>query len=619
MTNSDHARALEASATPARPGLLSALGRPPYAAIVALLDRVSASAWFAYGSILLIQSKLLWGIWDYRDLTNGDTASYFRDANSWADSLHVNSVYSPLYTAAWGSLKWLIHDVYAVTIAHRVIIVLAATLLVLAVLRRLLPPGIAWLLALWWTVVPINYDTVYEVHLFALLPTLAAVLVALTFRGILMRAGVFLLLAAAGLLVRTELLVAVVPWAVLWAGYEIWMARRGLLEALPRWERRASRAVPIVLAAGLFAGVLITAAGGSRVRAADSKQKIILCQNYYAGVSQREKYPQGLDPNRPLSCGGVMLATFGDSRPTWVEAIRANPSAMGEHLLWNAQLIPQGMELMLFNQISGTLHVNPDSVPVTNSVAGAFLGLAAVTALIFAGLVLLWRERRRWWEDWLRQRAWGWAVLGCLGIAALIVMLMIRPRPSYLFNFSVLTLAVIGTCAMVIGSRWGWSSRLRAAIPLLAVAVLIAVPSHFHANYVTPQAGQGRPLLQMYDRLKPFRSVLAPITTRFLAPQFAVEGCIYATEGANCGRSVSYLEAITGAEGQTSLPELIKERQVNLIYADEQVLTNPLARDLMERLDRKGWEALGPAPSSGASWTLLRRPPSFPPYSDDRT
>jgi len=616
MPDSEHVRALEGSAaTSPRPSLLR---KPSYGAIVTWLEKVAELPWFAYGSILLIQSKVLWGIWDYRDLTNGDTASYFRDASHWADSLNVSPAYSPLYTAAWGSLKWLIDGVYDVTIAHRVIIVLAATLLVLAVLRRLLPAGLAWVLALWWTILPINFDTVYEVHLFAVLLTLGAVLVALTWSGILMRAAVFALLLASGVLVRTELLVAVIPWAVIWAGYEMWRWRRGQLDSRPRWEQVAGRAVPVGLAAAAILGVLVltTFNDARSLRSADAKQRIILCQNYFVGAAQRERYPQGFDPNRPLNCTDLMSAEFGDPRPGWFEAIRANPGAMGGHVLWNAHLIPQGLELMLFNQISATLHSNPDDVPVTNSVLGALLGLVAIVAFLVFGLVVLWRERQRWWEGWLRERAWGWAVLGCLAISALTVMLMIRPRPSYLFNFSVLILALIGTVAMVIGSRWSWTSRLKAAIPLLAVAILVAVPNHYDAQYTTPQAGQGRPLLQMYDRLVPFREILRQRGTVFLAPQFASEACVYVTEGSDCGRTArSYLLALKGAPAGTSLPRFVKRQRVNLLYADELVISSPATRGLLERLHRKGWQSLGPPPSSGESWALLRRPPSLPPYS----
>jgi hypothetical protein len=137
---------------------------------------VAGTAWFAYGSIFLLQSKLLWGIWEHRDLSSGDTSSYFHSASDWSQSFHVASIASPLYTVAWGSLRWLLDDPYMVTIAHRMLIAIGAALMVLAVLRRLLSPGIAWALAFWWTVLPVNYDNLYEVHLFAVITTLAAVL-----------------------------------------------------------------------------------------------------------------------------------------------------------------------------------------------------------------------------------------------------------------------------------------------------------------------------------------------------------------------------------------------------------------------------------------------------------
>src|SRR3954454_15472102 len=107
------------------------------------LDRVACSAWFAYGSIFLLQSKLLWGIWDHLDLSSGDTSYYFVAASGWSSSLDVNPVHYPLYTVPWGSLMWLVHEPYAVTILHRVLIALGASLIVLAVLRRLLSPRIA--------------------------------------------------------------------------------------------------------------------------------------------------------------------------------------------------------------------------------------------------------------------------------------------------------------------------------------------------------------------------------------------------------------------------------------------------------------------------------------------
>src|SRR5262245_48939376 len=89
----------------------------------------------------------------------------------WSERFAVNIVWSPLYTAFYGSVFALTKNVYAATTLHRIIIVIAVTLGVLAVMRKLLPPvALALLVASWWAILPINFDTLSEVHLFALLP-----------------------------------------------------------------------------------------------------------------------------------------------------------------------------------------------------------------------------------------------------------------------------------------------------------------------------------------------------------------------------------------------------------------------------------------------------------------
>ena len=79
-------------------------------AAVGRLDGVARSAWFAYGSILLIQAKVLWGIWEHRDLTGGDTTQYFIQASRWTHGFHLDPVWSPLYDFFWGSLRWFVDD-----------------------------------------------------------------------------------------------------------------------------------------------------------------------------------------------------------------------------------------------------------------------------------------------------------------------------------------------------------------------------------------------------------------------------------------------------------------------------------------------------------------------------
>src|SRR6266478_6874777 len=111
----------------------------------ALVEKALTKAWPSYVLILLLQSKVIWRIWEIRDITYGDTSSYFEAARKWADGFLVDIVWSPLYTAFYGSFLFVTSDPYNATIMHRGVIVLVAAVGVLFVLRQLLPPSLTLL------------------------------------------------------------------------------------------------------------------------------------------------------------------------------------------------------------------------------------------------------------------------------------------------------------------------------------------------------------------------------------------------------------------------------------------------------------------------------------------
>src|SRR5262245_14535412 len=131
----------------------SGLGRLAGAAshILDALDRLPDRAWFSYGALLLLQAKVLWGV-QYRDLAAGDESGYYNRAFMWFKDLSVDIVWSPLYTAFLGTLMHLTTDAWVVTTAHRVLVILALDVMILALMRRLLPPWVASLTAAWWVV-----------------------------------------------------------------------------------------------------------------------------------------------------------------------------------------------------------------------------------------------------------------------------------------------------------------------------------------------------------------------------------------------------------------------------------------------------------------------------------
>ena len=569
-------------------------------AAVGRLDGVARSAWFAYGSILLIQAKVLWGIWEHRDLTGGDTTQYFIQASHWTHGFHLDPVWSPLYDFFWGSLRWFVDDPYASTILHRVLIVIAATILVLAVLRRLLSPGIAWALAVWWAILPINYDVLYEVHLFALLPELLAVLIALTWTGLRMRAGVFGVLLAATVLVRNEVAVALAVWTVAWVAYEVRASRRG---AGTGAQRLAVAAGAPVLAIGAVTGALaLSYPNGDLAHRFQAHEELSVCQAYAVGYQQRH---DDFRANPFSGCGRLMARDFGKPMPSMIDAVGANPGAIGAHYLWNAQLLPYGLQLMLFDRISaGGQNRDPDYVPVKAGSTTAAIGSLLLLGFVLGGLLLLWRDRQRWWKTWLAPRAWGWMALLALAATATLAALWQRPRPEYLYALSVAILALIGMCAMAYADRWPASKRIRAAIPIAAILLVVLLPAHFTSGYVTPQVDRpGRPQKELVDRLYPIRTELRGDRVKLLATS-AGAGCAYLGGDDPC--NPVFWKPILAGERSGAVAEALAARRVDFIYLDEVELQRPYFQEVVREAEAAGWTR---APiSAGQPWLLLRRP-----------
>jgi hypothetical protein len=567
------------------------------------LERVARSPLFAYGSLLLIQAKALWGIWRYRDLSAGDTSNYFTNAVAWTDDRLVDPLFSPLYTAFWGSLRWIFTDTYAVTIAHRVVIVLAVAVLALAVLRRLLTPGIAWALAVWWAILPLNYDTLNEVHLFSLFPVLVAALVARRFSGPRMRAAVFGILLGAAVLQRNELLVAALLWLALCAAYE-WRQRPARGKAHPALARTispfaAATAVVVLLAALAIWRSTVDLSPGGWIQRAQQKQDIALCQHYSVGYQQRHGRDTSVGWRH---CRSFMRRDFGSGTPSFFEALADNPDAMAAHFRWNATLAPYALQLALFDRSSGSAFHDPDYVPVRTGSVPALAGSVAVLAFIAVGLRLLWADRRRWWRDWIAARAWGWGVLGCGAALGVWVAITTHPRPAYLFPLNFALLAALGMCAMAIVHRWPAAGRLGAATPIVALLLVVLLPSHYRSGYANPMLGPGRGAAAMVSRLEPYREELAGSRTTLLGP-YSFEACNYLAPEDPCqGSPIGLL----GPPGTKPLAWLMRHG-VDRIYADEVLLANPAVRQMIAGLERRGWRRLGPA-DRDADWLLLARP-----------
>ena len=122
--------------------------------------------------VVLLMAKVLWGYWE-RDLTLGDTPQYFSRAVCWHEAGKNDFVWSPLYTAYYSLWLNVSKNAVVVTFLHRFGLIVMSTVLVAWIGLLSLPRVLAFLLVSWWLVLPIHYDTLYEVHLFPTLPVLA--------------------------------------------------------------------------------------------------------------------------------------------------------------------------------------------------------------------------------------------------------------------------------------------------------------------------------------------------------------------------------------------------------------------------------------------------------------
>lgn len=421
--------------------------------------------------VVLLLAKVLWGYWS-RDMTYGDTSSYFRLASTWVRSKEVNIVWSPLYTAYYGSWLGAVDDVVAATLMHRVALIFASVALVAWIGYVTLPRVLAILLTSWWTVLPIHYDTLYEVHLFGALP-----LILLLGLGLQLptrwRFPVWMMVALGTvLLIRNEYVVvlsvlcAVVGWRLL-KGQEL--AEHGNSVSLVA-RYGVCLALPVLLTIGMYQQSFIK--GEVIHQVSEPKHTLNMCQVYAFGHQQR--HPEWTS-SPWTECQGLMQETFMKPMPSLGQMVKSNPLAVAEHFAWNLGLLPAGLELLLFNAISS--EHNPDyaaakRVPIYPAWA---LGLLAVWLILAT-----WITVHRCPPEGAGTRSMLSSQIPLFfgtGLMVLAVVMTQRPRPSYLLGFGVL---LVWAAFMLAAALMPRLRRLDVTIwPLvLTLVIIIAAPAY---------------------------------------------------------------------------------------------------------------------------------------------
>ncbi|NLT06943.1 MAG: hypothetical protein GXY03_11630 [Solirubrobacterales bacterium] len=550
------------------------------------VGRLPERAWFAYPAALAVQARALWGVWD-DDLSTGDSAGYWQWADLWFDDLKVNVAWSPVYTALLGTARWLTgDDATAAMPLHRAAIALAAVALVLALMRRLAPAPLALVVACWWAVLPIVFDTVFEVHLFSALPLLGVALLLTDDPGPWRRGWALALIVAGAILVRNEtaLIAALLAAALALAAWRGWRAGTG-----PAPRRLAVATLVPLAVALLVAGAVHERSIFQWERARDTwqaKQTLNVCQVF--GTNYAQRHP-GWEGNPFADCERLAGRLFGKPRPTLADAWSANPGEMAAFTAWNLHLLPGGLQLALFNGVSGD--DNPDYPPAKLERRWATALTVALLALLAAGAVRLRRDREHWAATLARQR-WAWFALAAIAAVTLaVVVLDARPRPSYMFGLTagVMAAAALATAALVRG-RPAVERTLALAAVAVPLALVVALPPHYRAD-------DPRPLAEQYQRLRPFVADGGPAT--LVVPQAGAEPCAYLVPIGGC-RSISYRDELAAAG--PALGRRLRADGVTHLYADARMLADPALAALA---DGGRWRVAARGGSGAGRWAVL--------------
>jgi hypothetical protein len=558
------------------------------------VNELVANPVFAYAAIIALQVRVIWRIWDYADLTPGDTSSYFLTAISWTHGLHDNIVWSPLYTDFVGTILALFHDVPTAMMAHRVLIILVTCVLFLAVMRSLLGPGLGLLASVWWAVLPANYRVEYEVHLFGLIPVLVAILVLVQLKSRVLGRGIaFAVLLGTSLLLRNELAIATAVLGIAIVATEVRELRRdGFTSAYVR-SRLRCYGIPLVVVALLFLGAYERSLikGTAAREAFRAKQTLNFCQVY--AFSYRQEHPSF--PEDPWTgCSGLIERTFGRQSITIAEAAKANPGAVAHYVAWNLSLLPAGLQVSLFGATSGGK--DPGFAPVEEHRDYALVLSAVAVLLLVTGAVLLIRRRRARGILLSERSLSAIVVLSGLALTTFYVALSERPRPDYLYGFVVCAVILLGVCASVVAERLGLG-RFIAAVALLAWAFAL-IPSHYH-----PQA---RPLHDAVERLKVVQHRLQQPGAALLASGYNYEICSYLADAYNRSCTApAWPDIQARLAAGASLEATLQDARIRVVYADPILENDPVLSRFLAAPRAAGWRYVSSGVAPDGKWGVL--------------
>lgn len=596
--------------------------------------RMLSSDWFALLMLLALQLKLMWGIWDFKDISLGDSPSYFQLASEGLESHRVHFAWSPLYTITGAILLHFQNHPLMFTTGMRLILVALITTMVFSIMRRLLPRPAAWLASAWFASLPIYFDTLYEVHLFGCLPTLSAWLTLLTFPGRWGRGSALAIFALGACLIRNELSIPCAIFGACVLVYELVQYRKlkqtghvdtgsistsststnetpmGRNETPVRPITAGTRLarylipylVPLLISATIVGIVYERSTAHFPLLSKHFKIKHTLnvCQIYAANYQQR--HPEWTnDPWTGYS--ELMQSTFGKVQVTMGEAIARNPRAMLDYFAWNAHLIPSGLQVLLFNVASGK--DNPDYAQVIIDAPKAIALSCLVLAALLAGAIKVSQEMPAL-KEWLlyRQRYFCVLAMGASACCSLFVMLMQRPRPSYILTLGVSIIALTAFCC------WRLVRTLKLRLPAAILPAVMILMVAFASPYYATASANRRVIFDYYTFLAPFKPLFKQTQGAIMLPDHGIDMDLYVIGGKACDH-FKYWRSFSSLGGTpksaTELGNALDSEFANYVLFAEDNIDQPSVSDFMRNANSNGWRNIGLQRTPGKRFALFQR------------
>lgn len=564
--------------------------------LLSRLQAVAQNLVFLWCCLVAIFVKTIWGMWSYKDLSQGDSTHYFALAHYFATRFQNDIAWSPVYTMFLGTIFAIAQDTYIAMIAHRILILALIVLLLFEVARRLLNPQLAFLITAWWIILPINHNALYEVHLFAVIPLLLTLYVSLKSQGTLGRALTVMCLIFVTLLVRNEYLIAtsifslgcfivdfVIPFRRDFATLK-WRVFK------PIWTYAGLAVIPLLMVVVIYQFAIYKFPYLREIMREKHELNVsqILSYNYQQRTGDTSFSPWN-------GYQDYMISHFGDDKLPMGEAFRKNPGEVSRHFYWNMKMFPAGVQVSLFNVRAG--FQNPDYAITRHEPLRANILSALVISLfllgVFSALTLKDKDKYKFLQDHL----WTWFLMAAFTATTAVVVVMQRPRPSYMFMFTMICMIVLGVALTFILRRFRLETYFQALLPPLAIVIVAVVPMYW-LNWAKTK--KSRPILAQV-RLFQESDVRLTRDELLAAVEHPVEITRYSAYPFPSVHLKSLLPTLPTLETFTATMEKEKARYVILPGS---VRDQTMKRWAIEAPQPPNWRLLGETQDQGESYFL---------------